>query len=332
MRQPREQELEEQIATMERKGRPAIVIATQTSVEGLLEALSCEPSGIADFDEFGAFLKDCRREHMRSARENLIKALDGRPIFYRRARGQSVDVRDPALSLWGTINVESLRLAADDEDMFGGLFSRILFCALDLKFAIPFPLPANEEAANHLRSTIASWRALEPIQVEFDPGVRERALEYSYAIAPYLRGEHVDITEPEDQVASVGYVRYGTHAQKVAILIAAGEKLPTAPDPLKIRMRHILLAIDVVDRFRRQAVRLLRHLETRDPILLASGKLLAHIRRHPGRDRSFYQRAVHLNARDFGLYLSELENSRRVTWHDEPSTAGRTRRVYFPAK
>jgi hypothetical protein len=94
----RQRELEGEIEQMERAGRPAIIIATQASVEGLLEALSCYPCGIADFDEFGAFLKDCRRDHMRSARENLIKALDGRPIYYRRTRGQSVDVGNPALS------------------------------------------------------------------------------------------------------------------------------------------------------------------------------------------------------------------------------------------
>ncbi len=80
-------ELQEEFDEMKRAGRPAIVIATQASVEGLLEALSQRPSGLVDFDEFGAFLKDCERQHMKSARENFIKALDGRPVYYRRDTG-----------------------------------------------------------------------------------------------------------------------------------------------------------------------------------------------------------------------------------------------------
>lgn len=219
------EQLRKEIAEMERSGPPVIIVATQASVEGLLEALSGSPCGIADYDEFGAFLKDCRREHMRSARENFIKALDGRPIFYRRTRGQSVAVKDPALSMWGTVNVESLRAGADDEDMFGGFFSRILFCATDYEFSIPFPQRGNEEQAGHLQAVLHTWReiASESLCVKFDPGVRERALEYAYCIAPFTRGERVNITEPEDQVAGVAYVRYGTHAQKVAILLAVSE-------------------------------------------------------------------------------------------------------------
>jgi hypothetical protein len=325
-------ELADEIKRMERCGRPAIIIATQASVEGLLEALSNESSGIADFDEFAAFLKDCRREHMRSARENFIKVLDGHPIYYRRARGESVDILDPALSMWGTVNVESLRLAADDEDMFGGFFSRILFCATDYDFQIPYPIPADARKKEKLQSRIRAWRGMNQVKAFFETGVRERSREYSYAIAPFAKGEHIDITEPEDQVAAVGYVRYGTHAQKVALLISAGEVLNENPtDTLTVTRRHMLLAIDLVEQFRQQAVRLLRHLEAGDPLTRDADKLLARIRRCPGQDRSQYHRAMRWSAQRFGNAMNELEKSHRVNWEEQPSTGGRKRRIYFPA-
>lgn len=325
----RMRELREEAERMEQGGRPAIVIATQASVEGLLEALGCTPSGIADYDEFGAFLKDCSRDHMRSARENLVKALDCRPIFYRRTRKQSVDARKPCLSLWGTVNVESLRTAASDEDMFGGFFSRILFCAPDYEFAIPFPRPGNEELAEKLRETIRGWRGLGEVRVEFDPGVEKRAVDYAYSVAPFARGERISIIEPEDQVAAVGYVRYRTHALKVAVLLAAGEE-GTLRGILRVRMRHILMAIDLVERFRGQTVRLLRHLERRDPLAIDMDKLKAKIRRQPGRDRALYQRLMHWPAHRFNKALCELERLQEIAWDEEQSTGGRKRRLYFP--
>lgn len=237
----------------------------------------------------------------------------------------------PALSMWGTINVESLRLAADDEDMFGGFFSRILFCATDYDFQVPYPLPADVQKREKLQSTIRAWRAMNEVQVIFETGVRERSREYSYSIAPFEKGERIDITEPEDQVAAVGYVRYGTHAQKVAMLIAAGEVLNgSSIETLNVERRHMLLAIDLVERFRRQAVRLLRHLEAGDPLTRDADKLLARIRRCPGQDRSQYHRAMRWSAQRFEKAMGELEKSRRVIWEDQPSTGGRKRRIYFP--
>lgn len=326
-----ELELQEQLQRLEKAGRPAIIIATQASVEGLLEALSRTPCGIADYDEFGAFLKDCRREHMRAARENLIKGLDCHPIYYRRTQGRSVDIPHPALSIWATVNVESLRGAATDEDLFGGLFSRFLFCAPDYYFELPAPRPGDRELARALTERLRGWRAMAPVLVEFEEGARERSEAYFYAIAPYKRGEQVDLIEPEDQVASVAYIRYSTHAQKVAILIAASECLEGTMGTLTVTMRHMLLVIDLVERFRRQALRLLRLLEKRDPLVLDADLVLAKIRCYPGRDRSYYQRAMHWNAKRFGRAMTELERTRQVNWTDEPSAGGRKRRIYFPA-
>jgi hypothetical protein len=321
----------ERLEELERRGPPVVVIATQASVEGLLEALSCHQDGIADYDEFSAFLKDCRRDHMRSARENLIKALDGRSIRYRRTRGQSVEVEDPALSMWGTINVESLRAAASDEDLFGGLFSRILFCAPDYDFWIPVPQEGDSKLAEALVAQLRFWRSLEKATVQFDRGTIDRATEYGYSIAPYSKGERVHLTEPEDEVASIAYVRYPAHVQKVAMILAAGEKLPPDADLIVVETRHIILAINIVERFRRQAVRILRHVEGSDPVTRDADKLVGKITRTPGRERSYYQRLMRWNAKRFAVALAEIEANRRALKLIEKSTAGRVRTLYFPS-
>jgi len=159
-------------------------------------------------------------------------------------------------------------------------------------------------------------------------------LEYGYLIAPYLRGEHVNITEPEDAITSVAHVRYHTHAQKVAILIAAGEQLARNPkSSVTVTKRHALIAISIVERFRQQALRLFRHIERREPVLLDAEKLLQKLRHHPGRERSHYQRMIKSwSAARFNAALVELERSHQVLWEEEKSTGGRTRRTYFPAR
>jgi Protein of unknown function (DUF3987) len=323
-------ELQEEFDEMKRAGRPAIVIATQASVEGLLEALSQRPSGLVDFDEFGAFLKDCERQHMKSARENFIKALDGRPVYYRRARGQSVDVPSPAIALWGTINLESLRAAATDEDMLGGFLSRFLLCAPDYDFAFPGLRASDPGKANGLIEVLRQWRKMAETTVLFEQGVKERAVEYGYAIAPFSKGQRIDITQPEDQATSVTYIRYPTHAQKIAILLAASE-CSTPAGCLQVTMRHMLLAISLVERLRQYAIRVFRHIERRDPLVTDADKLLAKIKKSPGRDRSEYQRLMHgWSAARFNAAKAELEASKRVSWSDQPSTGGRKSRIYFP--
>jgi hypothetical protein len=323
--------LEGEIREMEEQGRPKIIIASQASVEGLLEGLSNNPGGIVDYDEFGQFLKDCSRDHLRSARENLTKALDGNPIVYLRTRGQTVDVPDPILSFWGTINIKSLQEAASNEDLFGGLFSRILFCVPNLKFAIPIPKEGDSKAKDLLIEQIRTWRKLKSILVVFAAGVQDRAQEYAYRIAPFRRGEPVDILT-EDEVASVTSIRYATHAQKVAILIAAGENPGFENRKVLVEMRHMVLAIDLVERFRQDAIRLLRHVEPRDQMVADAEKLLAKIRKLPGRDRSYYQRLMRWDARHFGAAIAELERERpsRINWEKEGSTGGRDKQTYFP--
>jgi hypothetical protein len=324
------EKLEDEIERLELAGRPAIIIATQVSVEGLLEALSYQPCGLVDFDEFGAFLKDCEQRHMKSARENFVKALDGRPVFYRRARGQSVDVPRPALSLWGTINVDSLRAVATDEDLLGGFFSRIPFCAPDYDFAFPALKPGDPATEEKLTSVLREWRKMEPASVVFAEGVMQRALDYGYSIAPYSKGEHVVITEPEDQISAVAYIRYPTIAQKVAILFAASER-PIPLGTLQVDMRHILLAISVAEKLRQYTIRVLGHLGKRDPIVADADTLLAKIRKHPGRERPEYQRMMSAwGAPRFNAALAQLESSRRVTWEEQRSTGGRKTRTYFP--
>lgn len=324
------EELKEEIARMECAGRPAIIIATQASVEGLLEALSHQPCGIIDFDEFGAFLKDCERQHMKSARENFVKALDGRPVYYRRARGQSVDIPRPVLSLWGTINVGSLRAIATDEDLLGGFFSRIPFCAPDYEFSFPVLRPGDPQKTEHLKSVLRRWRQMQPKPVAFAEGVLERSLDYGYAIAPYSKGDRVDITEPDDGIGAVAYVRYPTLAQKLAILFAASECEDDA-EHLQVEMRHILLAIAFAEKLRQYSIRILQHLKKRDTEVEDADALLAKIVKNPGRKRGDYQRLMHgWGAARFNSAMTELEASSRVNWEDTRSTGGRKVRTYFP--
>ena len=264
---------------------------------------------------------------MKSARENFVKALDGHPVYYRRARGQSVHVPRPAyrcgeLSTWSL-----LRAAATDEDLLGGFLSRFLFCA-PITICLSGTTAGRRSVAERLTDVLRRWRKMALATAAFDDGVAARALEYGYAVAPYSKGEHVDITESEDQAASVTYIRYPTLAQKIAILVAASE-CPEPPGLLHVTMRHMLLAISMVEGFRQYAVHVLKHMEKRDPLMADAEKLLAKMRRYPGKDRSEYLRLMHWPGKKFAAAAVELESSRQVRWSDEPSTGGRTSRHYF---
>jgi hypothetical protein len=181
-----------------------------------------------------------------------------------------------------------------------------------------------------LKGILRKWRALDSVRVRFAEGIEERASEDAYTIAPFSRGERVVITQPEDEIAAVSFVRYRAHALKVAILLSAGEIELRDNTVLDVEMRHLLQAIEIVDCFRQHVVRLLHYLEQRDPLIADAEKLLGRIIKYPGRDRSQLQRQMHWDAKHFAQVVVELEHSGRVHYEDQPSIAGKNRRVYFP--
>jgi Protein of unknown function (DUF3987) len=237
------------------------VIATHATVEGLLEALQDKPTGIIDLDEFSGFLKDCQRDHMTSARENFCRALDGRQIKYKRARNKNVIVDEPCPSVLGTVNIEPLRRVASDEDLIGGLFSRFLIVAPDFTFLLPQPAPGDPLLHKALIHRLRRYVEMPPQRVEIPPALNNQVRDYAYSVSPYKEGQHIDLLEVADD-SQAGFIRYRTHALKVAMLLAAGE--PETQAVVHVDTFHVDRAISIVERFRKYAERVFAHLKDAD--------------------------------------------------------------------
>src|SRR5215831_13021822 len=234
------------------------IIATHATVEGLLEALQDKPTGVIDLDEFSGFLKDCQRDHMTSARENFCRALDGRQIKYMRARKKNVIVDEPCPSVLGTVNIEPLSRVASLEDLIGGMFSRFLIVAPDFTFLLPQPAPGDPLLHKALIHRLRRFVEMPTQTVEIAPAINTQIRDYAYSVSPYKEGEQIDLFAAANDTTA-GFIRYGTHALKVAMLLAAGE--PEVRDIVHVDSFHVDRAISIVERFRKYAERVFTRLE-----------------------------------------------------------------------
>src|SRR5262249_4907585 len=81
--------------------------------------------------------------------------------------------------------------------------------------------------------------------------------DYAYSVSPYKEGEQIDLLAAANDTTA-GFIRYGTHALKVAMLLAAGE--PEVRDIVHVDSFHVDRAISIVERFRKYAERVFTRL------------------------------------------------------------------------
>lgn len=230
------------------------LIATQASVQGLLEGLAKTPSGIVDYDEFTAFLNDAQQKHMRSAKENICRALDGQRVRYLRSRNENVDIPNPCPSIIGTTNIAPLRSATKEEDWQSGFYSRFLFCAPDLDYDEAQVLPGDLHLREQLRQWLSQFVSMEPQTATISSEAHQLFSEYSWSISPYTKGQRIVLSDIAEDTNAATYIRYKTHAIKVALLLSAGET--PSGKPVIVTADHAQRAIQTVERFRQYAVKL----------------------------------------------------------------------------
>lgn len=301
---------------------PDVIMATDGSLEGMLQGLSMRPGRPSIFlrDEFTGLLESMtKRDYMAGMAEMLTKLYDGR--FQKRIlRKESVEIRDPVLIVFaGGIRSRTQQLLTF-EHIASGFVPRFVFLTAESDVSKVKPLgppiqrdmTARDELLGEIRQMHAYYGQTLDIEVEgtgvhlapprkwkgeLTPAAWARYGKLESALLDAgVRSDHPDLMTPL-------YARLTVSALKAAVLLAASESRDAT---IVIDEIHILHAISYAERWREYTISVI------NGVGMTQGereleRIYNTIRKSPGISRSQLMQANHLTASNADALFKTLE-------------------------
>lgn len=305
---------------------PDAILATDGSIEGLMQSLSARPGRASVFlrDEFSGLLEAMtKKDYYAGMQETLTKLYDGK--FQRRVlRRETIEVRDPVLILFaGGIKTRIQELLRYDH-VASGFVPRFLYVAAesDITKLRPLGPPTEFSLAQRdgLVDRFTKMRAHYDQQVDLKIGdkVLRRPKKWDAKLTPEawvhynkyeadLVASGLDSDTPELLTPTMD--RLAKSGLKMAVLLAAATRLQ---ETVIVEEGDIIRAFKYIERWRQYTLELLesvgkgaseRQLE----------RIIASIKRHPGVGRSTLMQHNHLSSREATLIFETLLQRGLVT-------------------
>lgn len=321
---------------------PDCVMATDGSVEGLLQQLEVRPKRPSIFlrDEFSGLLEMMvKRDYYAGMAEVLTKLYDGK-MQKRVLRKETVTVRDPVLLiLAGGIKTRVTGLLTH-EHISSGFIPRFIFVTAesDTQRLQPLGPPtikdtgdrhvlieAMESLVEHYgqaKSSSIKIRGLEPSKADvgwkasLTPEAWDRYNQLETDLVKSgLESEQPDLMTPL-------YDRLAKSGLKSAVLMAADRQ---RGEGVLVEQQDILHAIKFVERWREYAIEIVngigKSVWERDLT-----RIVAAIAKRPGISRSQIMQSYHLNSRQADLIFDTLDQRGQIT----SNRVGSGKQVFYP--
>ncbi len=307
---------------------PDVIMATDGSIEGLMQGLSTRPGRPSIFlrDEFSGLLESMtKKDYMAGMAETLTKLYDGK--FQKRLlRKEPIEIREPVLILFtGGIRNRVQQLLTLDH-VSSGFVPRFIYLTAesDVKRVKPLGPPvvrdkqAKEELLSEIRDLFVHYTQKVDVKVEgtavaiapprkweaeLTPAAwaRFNKLEADFNQAG-LKSDRADIMTPV-------YARLAVSTLKAATLLAASE---TRDDDIVVEEIHILHAISFAAKWREYAIDVINGVgKTQSERDLE--RVYHSIRKQPGITRSALMQSYHLTARTADSIFQTLEQRGLIT-------------------
>ena len=293
---------------------PDLLLATDGSVEGFMQALSTRPGRVSLFlrDEFTGFMEQMsRKDYMSGMKEFLTKMYDGR-TQKRLLRKEEIVIRDPRVILFaGGIKTKMQRIV-DTEDIESGFLPRFVFITAESDPSKVRPLgPPEEEnltgrdriltelqqiAKAHERTapTTFKGKVVGVHTVPVDVKMTERAWSRYNEVEQTLTQLAVDSGEDLRVTMVPMYVRLATSILKASILLAASRCLE---GDVVVEEQDIVRAAMYGDVWRRYAQDIITNIG-KGPLEHKIELILHAIQRRGNFARSRLMQTYHLTARE----------------------------------
>lgn len=298
-----------------------VVMATDGSIEGLMQGLSTRPGRPSIFlrDEFSGLLEQItKKDYYAGMAEVLTKLYDGK-LQKRMLRKETIEVRDPVLIVFaGGIRTRVQQLLKFDH-ISSGFIPRFLFLTAesDASRVQPMGPPTDLDTSGrealvdtmtelynfyHAPTmTVLSNGVQLPGQKKCDAVLSQEAWDRYNNFERQMLDAGLKTERPE--LMTPLFDRLAKSALKAAVLLAAARKLQ---DDVTIELDDMLLAIKYAIGWREYAI----------DVVNGVGKSVAenqletvmdNIKRSPGISRSRLMRNYHLSAREADAVFSTLE-------------------------
>lgn len=298
-----------------------IVMATDGSIEGLMQGLSTRPGRPSMFlrDEFSGLLEQItKKDYYAGMAEVLTKLYDGK-LQKRMLRKETIEVRDPVLIVFaGGIRTRVQQLLKFDH-ISSGFIPRFLFITAESDTSRIRPLgPPTEldtsgretlldqmtELYNHYHTSdmqVLGNGVQIPVQRKTDAVLTQEAWDRYNTFERQMLDAGLKTERPE--LMTPLFDRLAKSTLKAAVLLSAAKKLQ---DSVSIELDDMLLAIKYAGGWRDFAIDVVNGVGKS----VAENQLdsvMENIKRSPGISRSRLMRNYHLTAREADAVFSTLE-------------------------
>jgi hypothetical protein len=309
------------------------IMATDGSLEGLLQALSMRPGVPSIFlrDEFSGLLEQMtKKDYYAGMAEMLTRLYDGK-MSKRLLKKEAIEVRDPILiTLAGGIKNRVQQLLSFDH-ISSGFVPRFIFVTAesDVSKIQPLGPPTllDTSGKTNLMQELIDLKQFYNAQVEFippqgKPVLIPRKWEAELTDEAWIRYNQFErqmldegIKSERADLMTPFYSRLSVSTLKAIILLAASRQ---RRDHVVIELSDVLLGIKYCQGWREYAIEVINGIG-KTVVEGQIERIHDNIKRNPGISRSTLMQHYHLTAREADVVFATLEQRGVVT----ASRAGR---------
>jgi hypothetical protein len=304
---------------------PDAIMATDGSLEGLMQSLSMRPGRPSVFlrDEFTGLLESMtKKDYMAGMPEMLTKLYDGK-YAKRLLRKDVIEIKDPRLILFaGGIKSRTQQLLTL-EHVSSGFMPRFIFITAesDVKRVKPTGPPIQRDLRERqaLLDELTELHNFYNQPPSFSPhkGIKlraptERKWKASMTAETWSRFNVFEtqmldagIKSDRPDILTPTYARLTQSTLKAAILLATAESRDE-DETVKIELKHMLLAIKHAASWRDYAIDVINGVG-KSAQETSIDRVLKMIRERPGISRSVIMQKMHLTANEANALFSTLE-------------------------
>lgn len=111
----------------------SLVLPNEFSPEAFVSGLQNNPTGTLFVSEFGGFLSMLQKDYMSSTKELLTDLYDSPKRYIRKLKNHTVEIENPAISIFGATTLNWLLDRIKENDWQGGFLTRFLFVPVTVK-------------------------------------------------------------------------------------------------------------------------------------------------------------------------------------------------------
>jgi hypothetical protein len=301
---------------------PDILLATDGSLEGLMQAIEARPNKPSVFlrDEFSGLLESMvKKDYYAGMAESLTKLYDGKTMK-RVLRRETITVRDPCLLIFAGGIKNRVQSLLTLDHVSSGFVPRFIFVTAesDVSKLQPLGPPSmqNLDGRTKLLEELATLRdryvrtnnvllkgALVGIQTQKTDCVLSDAAwaRYNQLEATML---YAGVNSDQPDVMTPVYDRLAKSTLKAALLVAASRMQDD--DKITVELEDLLVALRYATHWRDYALEIVNGIG-RSSNEHQLQRILASIKRHPGVTRSRLMQWYHLEARQAEIIFATLE-------------------------